>query len=144
MCVCRFLVGVCTWISMRLWKSGSRRNMPSRLDTCSLIASCSSHTDKGQRRQRPVGREHKCCREHVTLAEHTLARSLRRVPLPPDLHSLGGAVLVRALVQDGDVVHRALPPDLEDDVVPVVQAMQSYLCLHVACHDGRQLCATRG
>jgi hypothetical protein len=46
---------------------------------------------------------------------------------------------MRALVQDGNVVHRALPPDLEDDVVPVVQAMPSYLCVHVACDDGRQM-----
>lgn len=46
---------------------------------------------------------------------------------------------MRALVQDGDVVHRALPPDLEDDVVPVVQEMPSYLSVHVACDDGRQM-----
>jgi hypothetical protein len=82
MCICcgnsvDWLCGVCTWISMRLWKSGSRRNMPSRLDTCSLIASCSPHTDKGQRRQKPVGRGNKCCAEYVTLAELTLARNLR-------------------------------------------------------------------
>lgn len=44
---------------------------------------------------------------------------------------------MRALVQDGNVVHRALPPDLEDDVVPVVQAMPSYLCVHAACDDGK-------